>query len=215
MHRERRNLPGPRWLVLALSVIALAVIASPAVLPEGPQDVVQRVSNRLAEILREDRRRLHTDPAYVHRLVDELFLPNIDFDRVSGLVLGPFWPTATEEQRQGFRREFKELLIRTYASALDRLGEWEIRYPPLHQEPGAGDLTVPTQILRPGAPPVEVSYRMSFDGAQWRAYDVSVEGISLLASYRSTFVRMARQKGLDGLIQELAQRNAARVAVGG
>lgn len=215
MHGQRRILPDPRFLLLALSVIAFAAFASPAVSPEGPQDVVQRVSNRLAEILREDGRRLHTDPAFVHRLVDELFLPNVDFDRVSGLVLGPFWPTATDEQRQGFRREFKEMLIRTYASALDKLGNWEIRFPPLHKAPGDRDLTVPTQILRPGAPPVEVSYRMSFDGSQWRAYDVSVEGVSLLASYRSTFVRMARQKGLDGLIQDLAQRNAARVAVGG
>jgi len=207
--------PHLRRLLLGVALIAIAALANSALALEGPQEVVQRVSSRLMEVLRQDRSRLSTDQGYVHRLVDELFLPNVDFDRVSGLVLGPFWPAATEEQRQEFRREFKEMLIRTYTSALDKLGEWEIQYPPVHQEPGDRELSVPTQILRPGAAPVEVSYRMAFDGARWRAYDVSVEGVSLLTNYRSTFVRMARQKGLDGLIRDLAQRNAARAAVGG
>lgn len=224
MNRSRGpSLTMSKLLSLLLGLLAwVAVSATPAAPPtaslEGPQQVVQRVSDGLMRVLREDRRRLETDPAYVHRLVDELFLPNVDFDRVAVLVLGPFWRDATAAQREGFRREFKAMLIHTYAYALNKLSEWEIRYPPLHLEPGQRDLVVPTQILRGGAAPVEVSYRMAFDGSRWRAYDVSVEGVSLLTNYRSTFVRMARQKGLDGLIQDLAQRNATRgasAAVGG
>jgi len=145
----------------------------------------------------------------------QILADSVDFDRVASLVLGPFWRDASVQQREGFRREFKAMLIHTYASALNKLSEWEIRYPPMHLEPGQRDLVVPTEILRDGAPPVEVSYRMAFDGARWRAYDVSVEGVSLLTNYRSTFVRMARQKGLDGLIQDLAQRNATRGAAAG
>jgi phospholipid transport system substrate-binding protein len=187
-------------------------VADAAVPPEGPQQVVQRVSDSLMRVLREERGRLETDPAYVHRLVDELFLPNVDFERVAGLVLGPFWRDAAPRQREEFRQEFKALLINTYASALNRLSEWEIRYPPTRLQPGQSDLVVPTQICRQGAPPVEVSYRMAFDGVRWRAYDVSVEGVSLLTNYRSTFVRLARQKGIGGLIEDLAQRNATRSA---
>jgi phospholipid transport system substrate-binding protein len=208
---------GLRHVLLALLFCAAASAGSP--LPEeGPQGVVQRVSDEVMRVLREDRGRLQSDPDYVHRLVDEVFLPNVDFDRVAGLVLGPFWGEANPVQREGFRREFKALLIQTYASALYRLGDWEIRYPPLHLEPGQRDLAVPTEILRGQAPPVEVSYRMAFDGERWRAYDVSVEGVSLLSNYRSIFVRTARQKGLDGLIRDLAQRNATRstaTAIGG
>jgi phospholipid transport system substrate-binding protein len=207
--------PGLRLLLAGLVLASSAVVAAPARSLEGPQQVVQRVSDGLMRVLREDRGRLETDPSFIYRLVDELFLPNVDFDRVSGLVLGPFWRDASEQQREGFRREFKEMLIHTYASALNKLSEWDIRYPPLHLEAGQRDLSVPTEVLRGGAPPVEVSYRMTFDGARWRAYDVSVEGVSLLTNYRSTFVRLARQKGLDGLIQDLAQRNATRGALGG
>ncbi len=205
-----RTIPSPGLLLLGLLLVSSAAFAAPAVSLEGPQEVVQRVSDSLMQVLREDRGRLESDPDYVHRLVDELFLPNVDFDRVAGLVLGPFWRDANAGQREGFRREFKEMLIHTYASALNRLSEWEIRYPPLHFEAGQQELSVPTQIVRRGAPPVEVSYRMAFDGSRWRAYDVSVEGVSLLTNYRSIFVRVARQKGLDGLIQDLAQRNATR-----
>ena len=164
------------------------------------------------QVLREDRGRLETDPTFVYRLVDELFLPNVDFDRVSAQVLGPFWRDASPAQREGFQREYKEMLIHTYASALNKLSEWEIRYPPMRVEAGQVDLSVPTQIMRPGGQPVEVNYRMAFDGTRWRAYDVSVEGISLLRSQRSAFVRLARKKGMDGLIQDLAQRNATKAA---
>jgi len=210
-----RNMPSLCLLLVGLLWAPIGVSAAPSAPPAGPQEVVQRVSDGLMRVLREDRGRLETDPGYVHRLVDELFLPNVDFDRVASLVLGPFWRDASAQQREGFRREFKAMLIHTYASALNKLSEWEIRYPPMHLEPGQRDLVVPTEILRDGAPPVEVSYRMAFDGARWRAYDVSVEGVSLLTNYRSTFVRMARQKGLDGLIQDLAQRNATRGAAAG
>jgi phospholipid transport system substrate-binding protein len=201
-------------LLLLGVVLSVALQAAPssdsAAGANGPQQVVQRVSDGLLRVLREDHNRLETDPTYVYRLVDDLFLPNVDFDRVASLVLGPFWREASTEQRDGFRREFKEMLIHTYASALNKLSEWEIRYPPLRLEPGQLDVAVPTEILRGGAPPVEVTYRMAFDGRRWRAYDVLVEGASLLVNYRSTFVRLARQKGMDGLIRDLAERNATR-----
>ncbi len=209
------TLPSRCLFLVGLLWASIGLSGVPGASPVGPQEVVQRVSDGLMRVLREDRGRLETDPGYVHRVVDDLFMPNVDFDRVASLVLGPFWRDASAQQREGFRREFKAMLIHTYASALNKLSEWEIRYPPLHLEPGQRDLAVPTQILRGGAPPVEVSYRMAFDGARWRAYDVSVEGVSLLTNYRSTFVRMARQKGLDGLIQDLAQRNATRGAAAG
>ena len=117
---------------------------------QDPQEVVQRVSDGLMRVLREDRGRLETDPGYVHRLVDELFMPNVDFDRVASLVLGPFWRDASAQQREGFRREFKAMLIHTYASALNKLSEWEIRYPPLHLEPGQQalkDLAIPLAAI--------------------------------------------------------------------
>jgi phospholipid transport system substrate-binding protein len=175
-----------------------------------PQQVVQRVSDGLRRVLREDRSLLETDPAYVHRLVDELFLPNVDFPRVLAIVLGPYWKKATPEQRDAFGDEFKNLLINTYATAVNELSEWEIRYLPLRLRPGDKDTVVRTQVLYPGGEPVDVDYRMHLKGGRWLAYDVKVAGVSLLANYRATFVRMARKKGVDGLIEDLTARNSMR-----
>jgi phospholipid transport system substrate-binding protein len=101
-----------------------------------PQRIIQQVSDGLMRVLREDRNLLRTDPGYVYRLVDELFLPHVDVPRVSALALGSYWRDATPEQRRVFQAEFQRLLIQTYASALDALSAWEIRFLPMQLEPG-------------------------------------------------------------------------------
>lgn len=212
---EREGVPAPgrrhfiNRLVLALTCLAIISPAFAEPLSE-PQRVVQQVSDGLRRVLREDRRLLETDPAYVHSLVDQLFLPNVDYPRVCALVLGPLWKRATPAQRDAFGDEFKALLINTYATAVNELSEWEIRYLPLRLQPGGKDAVVRTRVMYPGGKPVEVDYRMRKKGSRWLAYDVKVSGVSLLANYRSTFVRMARKKGIDGLIDDLAARNAMR-----
>lgn len=197
-------------LTLGIASFALGLPTGAEELNE-PQQVVQRVSDGLRRVLREDRGLLKSDPAYVHRLVDELFLPNVDYRRVCALVLGPYWKQATPAQREAFGDEFKALLINTYATAVNELSEWEIRYLPLRLAPDDTDVVVRTQILYPGGEPIGVDYRMHKKHDCWLAYDVKVAGVSLLTNYRSTFTRMARKKGVDGLIEDLATRNAMRV----
>lgn len=176
-----------------------------------PQQVVQRVSEELRRVLRDDRRLLETDPGYVHRLVDELLLPNLDFRRGCSFVLGPYWKKATAAQQEVFCAEFKQLLINTYATAVNELSEWEIRYLPLQLRPGDEDVLVRTRVLYPGGDPIDVDYRMHRKSGRWLVYDVKVAGVSFLTNYRSTFLRLAQRKGIAGLIEELAARNATRV----
>ena len=197
-------------LTLGIASFALGLPTGAEELNE-PQQVVQRVSDGLRRVLREDRGLLKSDPAYVHRLVDELFLPNVDYRRVCALVLGPYWKQASPAQREAFGDEFKALLINTYATAVNELSEWEIRYLPLRLEQNDTDVVVRTQVLYPGGDPIGVDYRMHVKDGRWLAYDVRVADVSLLANYRSTFTRMARKKGVEGLIQDLAARNAMRV----
>jgi phospholipid transport system substrate-binding protein len=198
--------------LLCLLLLPGAAVASPDLSP--PQQVIQRVSDGLLRVLREDRALLAKDPAYVHRLVDRLFLPNVDLDRLSALVLGPFWREATLEQRGAFQQAFKDLVINTYAHAVDELSAWEIRYLPVRPSPHPDRVVVRTEVLRPRGTPVAVDYRMVRRDGRWLAYDVSVEGVSLLTNYRSTFTGIARERGLDGLIAELERRNATRAAAG-
>jgi phospholipid transport system substrate-binding protein len=205
--------PAKPLAVWATILVLQCVILLPATAHGGlnePQRIIQHVSDGLMRVLREDRNLLATDPGYVYRLVDELFLPHVDVPRVSALALGSYWRDATSEQRRVFQAEFKRLLIQTYASALDSLSAWEIRFLPMQLEPGTTRTLVRTEIQQPGGQPVRVDYRMAFSDGRWRAYDVAVQEISLLASYRSQFAAVAQRHGIDGLLRELTARNDTR-----
>ncbi|NCA70349.1 MAG: ABC transporter substrate-binding protein [Sphingobacteriia bacterium] len=199
-----------QWaMVLLLQCLIVSPLFASAGLNE-PQRIIQQVSDGLMQVLREDRTLLKTDPAFVHRLVDELFLPHVDLARVSALALGPYWREATPEQRRQFQAEFQRLLIQTYASALDSLSAWEVRFLPMSLAPDVDRTIVRTEVKQPGGQPIRVDYRMARVDGRWRAYDVAVQEISLLASYRSQFTAVVQSRGLDGLLAELSERNATR-----
>ena len=204
----------PIRFALAVATM-LACLPSLAIAADGltePQQVVASVHEQLTSVLRRDRGRLRDDPGYVNRIVDEIFVPHLDVNGVSALVLGRYWRTATPDQKEGFIRELKRLLIQTYSTALIEIGveQWDMVFlPPREIQGKTKRVVVRTQIVRAGAKPASIDFSMRYDGKQWLTYDVKVEGVSLLANYRSSFSRMAAEKGLDGLIADLTARNDA------
>lgn len=179
-----------------------------------PQQVIEDGSNRLRQVLHSDRELLKRDPQYVFKIVDEKFLPHVDFDRASALALGKHWPTATPDQRLAFQTQFKQLLVRSYSTAINELSDWEIRFEPLDLAPGQKETLVRTQVLRSDGAPIPVDYSMSLQSLGWQIYDVKIDGVSLISNYRSSFAQTIRTKGLDGLIADLSANNAARLSKG-
>jgi phospholipid transport system substrate-binding protein len=143
--------------------------------------------------------------------VDHALETNVDFERVSALILGKYWKDATPVQRDKFKKEFRLLLVRTYTTAFTEYANWKIRYLPLEMAPTDKKVMVRTEILQDGAQPVAVNYRMMDEEAKgWKVYDVLIEGISLLQNYRSSFNDEIAQGGsLDKLITHLEERNAS------
>ncbi len=201
------------WLLSApLAGLASAAVRAAELM--APQQVIEAGSDRLREVLHSDRDLLKRDPQYVHRIVNEKFLPHVDLDRAASLALGKHWREATPEQRAAFQSEFTRLLVRSYSSAIDELSEWEIRFEPLTLAPGQRDTVVRTEVMRRDGAPIPVDYSMSLNDGHWRVYDVKIDGISLISNYRSGFAQTIRSKGLDGLIAELSAKNAARPSAG-
>lgn len=202
------------WLVSAVSAAVAARPGTGAQTLAPPEQVIAGLSERLKVLLREERSRLATDRAYLRRTVDELFLPHLDLDGLTRLVLGPYGRQATPSQRAAFIAEFQTLVINTYAHAVQEIGPWEMRFLPLRsaagQTGGQGPerVTVRTEVHQPRGQPVAVDYRMVQRDGRWLVVDVVVEQVSLLASYRNAFTGIARERGVDGLIRELARRNA-------
>jgi phospholipid transport system substrate-binding protein len=171
------------------------------------QEVVQDTSARMIDALRKNSATLRQDSSRIYELVDQIVLPNFDFELMSRWVLGRAWQQATPDQRRRFADEFRTLLVRTYAKALLEYSDENIRVPP--QPPASGsETTVRTEVQPKTGRPIQINYSMHLGNEGWKVYDVTVDGVSLVTNYRSTFASQIRSNGLDAVIADLQQRNA-------
>ena len=121
-------------------------------------------------------------------------------------MLGKFWRKATNEQKERFIQEFRTLLVRTYASAVTEFSGLELVYLPVDTAADADDIVVKTEVAN-GGDSISINYRLHLNDDGWKVYDVTVNGVSLVTTYRSTFSRLVRNDGMDGLIDRLAEKN--------
>jgi phospholipid transport system substrate-binding protein len=142
-------------------------------------------------------------------LVDSKIMPNVNFQRMTASAVGPAWRTATPEQQKRLQDEFKTLLVRTYAGALDQVSDQSVTVRPFRGSPNDKEVLVRTEI-RGGGDPVQLDYRLEKtpgEGGGWKVYNLNVLGVWLVDTYRTQFSQQINSKGIDGLIAALAARN--------
>lgn len=145
--------------------------------------------------------------------IDTVINPHVDFNRVSALVLGKLWRKATKDEKLRFRDEFHTLLVRTYSRAFFEFKEWSVRFLPLKLKEGETKAVVKTEILQPGLKPLAVNYRMVLTKGEWKAYDIMIEGVSLVTNYRTSIKNEFNKEGsLDAVIEKIAKRNIAALS---
>ena len=204
---SRRGAPATPALRLLLLLVAL--VATSAFAQEAPDALVKRVSQEALSIIKSDPRVQAGDQAHIRDLIESKIAPHFDMDRMTALAAGRAYRQATPEQKKRLADEFRTLLIRTYANALNQYRDQTLAYEPLRAEPSAAEVTVRTQVNRPGQTPVSIDYSMEKTPSGWKAYDVIVGGVSLVTNYRDEFTQQVREGGIDGLIRALAAKNAA------
>jgi phospholipid transport system substrate-binding protein len=195
--------------LIGIALLAALLVAGKTVYAEpGPLVVLQDMTDRVMEVIRQDPAILDA-PARLRELADELVVPNVDFLTLSQWVLGKHWRNATPGQRQVFADQFRELLIRTYLASVTRADyqDQTIRYLPLRETQDPRRVEVEAHIEQPQGPLVHVQFRMLQRNNRWKVYDVVIEGVSLVTTHRSSFSNIIREQGLDGLIATLEQRN--------
>ncbi len=173
-----------------------------------PQQLVIDTTERMLAALKEKRAELDKDPSLIYGLVKDIVLPHLDFVRMSRWVLGKYWRKASKEQKLRFVRAFRELMVRTYAVALLEYTDQTIEYIPLRDDPATGDVTVRTQVKQSGKSPIAINYSLWNQKGEWKVYDISVDGISLVANYRTSFASEIKETGLDALITRLEKHIA-------
>ena len=187
--------------------LTLVAFANGAMAEVAPDVLVKSTADEVLAIVKKDKDIQNGDQKKIFALAEEKILPNFDFDRVCRMVLGKNWNSATKEQQEAFQREFRSLMLRTYATALSKYRNQTIEFKPLRAQPNDTEVTVKTQILQPGGQPVGVDYSLEKRAEGWKVYDIVIEGVSLVTNYRGQFSNEIRQSGMDGLIQKLVEKN--------
>jgi len=199
-------------LLRDIAGLAFAFIAVSAIAQEAPDALVKRQSQEVLAIIKSDPKVQAGDQARIRELIETKLAPHFDIDRMTALAAGRAYRTATPEQKKELGEQFKTLLIRTYSSALNQYRDQTIEAKPLRADPNATDVTVRTEVIRPGQPPVQIDYSMTKTPSGWKAYDVIVGGVSLVTNYRDEFTQQVQAGGIDGLIRSLQAKNGAGAA---
>lgn len=188
---------------------ALVFLHAPlAVADVMPDQMARQTTDKIVELLKANKAAYSKDHSKLYAMVDEHVLTNFDFRAMSRTVLGRNWREASEDQRTQFTREFRDLLVRTYATALLKFNDDQIIYLPFRSNPEDRTALVKSEVRRKdGGPPIAIQYSFYRTDNVWKVYDVTIEGASLVSTYQSTFSARVQKEGLNALIASLAQDN--------
>ena len=189
-------------------VVAGLVVLHAHAQPLGPDELVKKVTEDVLAAVKSDKELAAGDRQKALQLAEEKVLPHIDFAEAARLAVGLAWRQASKEQREQIVTEFRRMLVRTYSNSIQRYEGQSVKVLPARMKPGDTDVTVRNQYLRPGQTALMVEYAMRKTEQGWKIYDIVVEGVSLVLTYRSEFDAIVKQQGIDGLIKRLAEKNA-------
>jgi phospholipid transport system substrate-binding protein len=206
-----------RSLVLALTVFMFGVMPALAADPPptpgpGPQELIEQVSNDMLHELDANRALYAQDRRQLRALVDKYLLPSFDSDYAARLVLGQYWRTATADQRKRFIDAFYGALMADYGDAIVQFTADRLKFLPFKGDPSADTATVRSEVRRDTGQMVPVNYSMRRTPEGWKAWDVTIEGISYVRNFRTDFGAEIEQNGLEALIQRLEARKAAQAS---
>lgn len=217
--------PRKGTAVRALRAAALALVLGSALAPppasgtptpaapaaavvdaSGPTQLIESAANAMLKELDARRAEFRKDPAKVYALVDRILLPYFDVDYAARLVLAKHWRTASPEQRKRFVDAFYRSLLNNYGDALVEFTGDRIRVFPSNVDAAATTAVVRTEVRRSNGEKIPVNYSLRKGEQGWKAWDVTIEGISYVKSFREDFGSEIDQKGLDAVIQRLESR---------
>jgi phospholipid transport system substrate-binding protein len=198
-----------------LALLGIFIAVNVAAQEAGPDQLVQKVTEEVLASIKNDKQLAAGDKSKALKLAEEKVLPHIDFDRAVRLAVGRAWQQATPEQQKQLSTEFRRMLVRIYSNAIEPYQGQTLKVLPSRggkQDPE--DTTVRAQFIRAGGQPLPLEFHARKTDSGWKIFDIVVEGVSLVLTYRSEFDAVVKQQGVDGLIKALAQKNTPSASVG-
>lgn len=174
----------------------------------APVTMLQQTSDQMLNALKQNKPSLKGNSAAIYRIVDKILLPQVDLESMSRSVVGRnYWAQATPAQKAEFKKLFTYQVTQTYSTALSSYQNEKIKFYPIRgYNSNEQRVQVQSVIIRGNGQTIPVSYRLVNNGGNWKVYDFSVEGVSLISSYQAQFANDLSQGGMAGLLAKMRQR---------
>ncbi len=187
------------------SLTLLSFVGASLSVSIAPDALVKSTVEEVLSVIKQTR-----DKSELRRLAEEKVVPRFDFRQMTQLAVGPAWQKANPEQQRALESGFRTLLVNTYTGSLSVAagGDRKVEVKPARQS-DQKDTVVKTLVTQSGKPPISIDYRMENNPDGWKVYDVTVEGVSLVTTYRGSFSEEVKHSGIDGLIKALETKNRA------
>lgn len=175
----------------------------------SPIPMLQGTADNILAVLDVNQKALKENKGIIYQAVKKYLLPNVDTVGMSRSVLGRnAWLRASKTQRKAFVQQFTQLVVRTYASPLAEYKKETVRFLPVRGGYNKRFVTVNSVIIRESGAKIPLSYSLVDKKGRWKIYDINVEGVSLLQSYRTQFSEQLQRVSMDKLIQQMKAHNA-------
>jgi phospholipid transport system substrate-binding protein len=198
-----------KTIKIMLAAVTL-VITQWAFAQSSPIPMLENAANKITNTLKENRSQLKSNHKIIHQAVSQYLLPIVDVTGMSRSVLGrQAWSKATSAEKQAFTKEFTKLVIRTYSSPLAEYSDEKVKFLPLRGPLNGRFIQVNSVVVRGNGPNIPLSYSLVSKKGQWKIYDLSVEGVSLLQSFRSQFGQVLQTSNMQELISKMKKAKAS------
>ena len=200
-------------LAAFVALVLIIVIVSPVGAETlSPEALVKQVTADVLVATRKDKDKAveANDKRERLALAEEKILPHVDFAEATRLAASAAWGRASPVQQVQMVSAFRAMLVRTYSNTIDTYRDQPMRVLPAKTVLRAKEAVVHSEYVRPGEAPVGVEYAMRKSAGEWKIYDIAVEGVSLVLTYRPLFDHVTRTEGVDGLVRRLRQNGKPR-----
>ncbi|MDR3442493.1 MAG: ABC transporter substrate-binding protein [Legionella sp.] len=195
-------------------LLVVGVALSPMLIAQSsPVPMLEQTANGIIATLKANKSSLKNNPNIIYNAVERHLLPIVDVAGMSRSVLGrQAWTKATSAQKAQFSKEFTRLVIRTYSSPLAQYSDEKVQFLPVRAAANSRFMRVNSVIVRSQGQNIPLTYSLVDKNGQWRIYDISVEGVSLLQSFRSQFAQVLQHSSIDEVISQMQQKQAKKAS---
>lgn len=201
------NITALKLLQHLVVLLGSAILGTATAQELGPDQLVQKVTEEVLAAVKSDKQLAAGDRQKALKLAEEKVLPHVDFETATRLAVGRAWKDASPEQRRKLVDEFRKMLVRTYSNGIESYQGQTMKILPSRGKPADDEATVRAQFIRAGGQPLPLEFQARKTAQGWKIYDISIEGVSLVLTYRSEFDAVVREGGIEALVKRLTEKN--------